>query len=295
MGLIKELREVKKYMPQITSAFERFDHGEDPKKALEEIINIAEDYPALDEFLKFNETRGLILRGQERAEKEAKKRGWNYGWNYACKEALKEIGVNYEIRGGKNIPKDGGVLYVSNHPYGLLDSIILLGGLGSLVSKEKRKLKVIGMNQLRFIKGLEEVVYFVHSTVKGPNFSIRRSLRYLDKGGDLAIYPSGRMSKLGLREYPWKENLETFISHSKYVVPMWFSGPDHSKIYNFLAFFKEKLRRAFSLGEVWDKEGETVILNIGDPIKSEDLELIENPEEMVQHLRDITECLKVAV
>lgn len=292
-NLITGLRELRKYKTEITSAFEHFDQGKNPKKALEEISGIANKNRELDNLLKFNKTHDLILRGVERAEK----RGGNYGWSYACEEALKEIEVNYEIRGGKNIPKDGGILYVSNHPYGLLDSIILLGGLGSLVSKTGRRLKIIAMNQLKAIKGLEEIAYFVHSTVKGPNFSVRKSLRDLSNGGDLAIYPSGRMSKAGLREYDWKKNLETFISHSKYVVPMWFSGPDHAKIYNFLATFKrtEKLRRAFSLGEVWDNAGRTVILNIGDPIESEDLKLIENPEEMVQHLRQKAEALKVAV
>jgi len=106
------------------------------------------------------------------------------------------------------------------------------------------------MNQLRFIQGLEKIAIFVHSTVKGPNTgSLRGALRYLNKGGDLAIYPSGRMSKAGLEEYPWKKGLKTFVSHSKYVVPMWFSGPDHEKTYNFLAKFKlsEKLRSPFSL------------------------------------------------
>ena len=290
MGLIKELRALKKYKPQITSAFECFDHGGDPKKSLEEIINIAKNNPVLDKLLKFTETYNMILRAEKTAEKR--------GWNYACNEAVKEMGVNYEIRGKENIPKNGKALYISNHPYGLLDSAILLGGLGSLISKKERRLKVIAMNQARFIKGIEEVIYFVHSTVKKRNFSsIKESLKYLDDGGNLAIYPSGRMSKAGLREYPWKNSLRTFISHSEYVVPMWFSGPDHAKIYNFLAFFKitEKLRRAFSLREVWDKAGKTVVLNIGEPIRSEELKVIENPEERVQHLRDITKDLKVAV
>lgn len=295
-NLFKELRELKKYKPQITFALEYFDQSKDPKKALEKMIDIAKKNPALDDLLKFSKTYNMISRAEKRAEKG--------GWNYACEEAIKEMEVNYEIRGAENIPANGKALYISNHPYGILDSAILLGGLGSLLSKEGRKLKVIAMNQLRFIKGIEEVIYFVHSTVKRMNLnSVRESLRYLSNGGDLAIYPSGRMSKAGLEEYPWENGLGAFISHSEYVVPMWFSGPDHAKIYNFLAFFKitEKLRRIFSLREVWDKAGQTVVLNIGEPISSE--ELI-NPEkskgkktnrEIVKDLREKAEALKVAV
>jgi putative hemolysin len=288
-NLYKELKEVKKYKPQIISAFECFDHGEDPKKALEEIINIAKDYPALDKLLKFTKTYNMILR----AEENAKKRG---GWGYACQEAVKEMGVNYEIRGKENIPVNGKALYISNHPYGLLDGAILVGGLYPLINKKEGQLKIIVMNQARFIEGLEKIAIFVHSTVKGPNIgALRESLKHLDEGGDLAIYPSGRMSKAGLEEYPWENGLGAFMSHSEYVVPMWFSGPNHAKIYNLFAKFKEELRRALSLREVWNKAEKTVILNIGEPIRPEELKLIENPKERVQHLRDIAEGLKVAV
>jgi len=292
----KDIWNLPRGLKEVKRTFQNFDQDEDPEKVLEEILACAKRNPVLDDLLKVSKTYGMISRAEKAAEKG--------GWNYACQEAIKEMGVNYEVRGAENIPKNGGALYVSNHPYGLLDSTLLLGGLGSLVSKEKRKLKIIVMNQLRFIKGLEKVAYFVHSTVKGPNIgSLKESLRYLNKGGDLAIYPSGRMSKAGLREYPWTNGLGTFVLHSKYVVPMWFSGPNHAKIYNFLAFFKitEKMRRAFSLREVWDNTGKTVVLNIGKPISSEELispeELKEKEKNkvMVQSLRQKAEALKVAV
>jgi len=291
-NLFGELRKLKKYAPEITSAFQYFDQSEDPKKALGEIIDSAKRNPVLDDLLKISKTYYMVSRAEKKAEKK--------GWNYAGKEAVKEMGVNYEIRGAENIPTNGKALYISNHPYGLLDGAILLGGLGSLLSKEGRRLKLVGMNQLRFIKGIEKVVYFVHSTVKRRNLgSIRESLRYLDKGGNLAIYPSGGMSKAGLREYPWKSGLGIFVSHSSYVVPMWFSGPDHAMMYNFLSKIKikkiEKLRRVLSLREVWNKVGQTIVLNIGKPISSEELKERGNIEERVQYLRQKAESLKVAV
>ncbi len=290
-NIFREVRELKKYAPEITSTFKYFDQSEDPKKALEKIIDTAKRNPVLDDLLKITKTHDMNLRAEKTAEKR--------GWNDAGREAVKEMGVNYEIRGAEHIPAGGKALYISNHPYGLLDSSILLGGLGSLLSKARRKLKIVGMNQLRFIKGIEEVVYFVHSTAKKINLSsVRESLRYVSNGGDLAIYPSGKMSKAGLKEYPWKRGLGTFVSRSSCVVPMWFSGPDHEKIYNFLASNKrtEKLRRIFSLREVWNKAGQTVVLNIGKPIIPGSEELKEkNTQERVQYLRDKAESLKIDV
>ncbi len=293
-----ELRKLKKYAPEIKLAFRYFDQDKNPKEALEKIRKIVRNCPVLDDFFKFGEIYDLVLRGEQRA----KKRNWD--WGYACQEALKETGVNYKIIGEENIPEDGGGLWISNHPWGTVDSMILIAGLYPRISKKGGKLKIIVMNQLRFIEGLEKIAIFVHSTVKGPNIAaLRESLKHLDEGGDLAIYPSGRMSKAGLKEYPWKKGLENFVSHSSYVVPMWFSGPNHATIYNFLSKLKitEGLRRAFSLREVCYNVGNNFVLNIGKPISSEKLIKPEEPKEkryyrkMRQSLREKAEALKVAL
>jgi putative hemolysin len=112
------------------------------------------------------------------------------------------------------------------------------------------------------------------------------------------IYPSGTMSGPGLREYPWKNGINAFISHSSYVVPMWFSGPNHEGIYNLLARSEktERLRRAFSLREAWNKEGKTISLNIGEPISSKWLmKEKKDPKERMQYLRNAAEALKIRI
>ena len=78
------------------------------------------------------------------------------------------------------------------------------------------------MNQLRFIKGIDEILQFVHSTTSSSNLkTLRESINYINNGGNLAICPAGTMSGPGLREYPWKNEITPFISHSEYVVPVW--------------------------------------------------------------------------
>ena len=157
-------------------------------------------------------------------------------------------------------------------------------------------MKLIGMNQLRFIRGIEEIIHFVHSTTSSSNLSsLRDSLKYLNKGGNLAIYPSGTMSGSGLKEYPWKNGINNFILHSSYVVPMWFSGPNHEGIYNILARYEstKNLRRVFSLRETWIKRGKTITLNIGEPITSEKLINIKDTKDRMRYLRNAAEVLKV--
>ncbi len=287
-SLSKELAEIRRMLPEIKPIFEYFDKSENPKISLEKILEAVKANPVTDDLLKISKTYYMILRAEENAEKK--------GWNYACLQSIKEMGVRVELIGKENIPFKGPALYVSNHPYGLLDSTVLIGSLGSLLKEKGEKLKVIAMNQLRFIKGLEEILTFVHSTTSSSNLSsLRDSLRYLENGGNLAIYPSGSMSGPGLKEYPWKNKMARFILYSSYVVPMWFSGPNHEGLYNLLARHEktEKFRRVVSLRGAWNKRGKTIILNIGKPIYSDELMKIKDSKDRIQYLRECAETLKV--
>lgn len=291
VGLFGEIITLRKVIPEIKPVFETFDTSERPEESLEKILDTAKKKPHLDNLLKINQTYELVSKAEKTAEK--------FGWGPACLEVLDNLGVKAELFLEEEIPTGESSLYVCNHPYGLLDSVILVGKLGSFLQKKSKQLKLIGMNQLRFIKGIEEILYFVHSTTHSSNFSVlKESLKYLDKGGNLAICPSGTMSGRHLREYPWENTLASYIKHSSYVIPMWFSGPDHEGIYNLLASNKktENFRRAFSLREAWNKSGKNVYLRVGKPIPSgELLSQKKDAKERIQYLRDVAESLKIEV
>lgn len=290
-NLSREIAYFKKEFPKIKTLFEDFDNSEDPKESLEKIIVSAKMNPLTDDFLKISKTYDMVLRAEENAVKN--------GWPSACLEAVKEMGVKVKVISKENIPLDNSSLYVTNHPYGLLDSAVLLGNLGSTLDKNKKEIKFIAMNQLRFIKGIEEILHFVNTTTSSSNLkSLRDSIKYLDGGGNLAICPSGTMSGPGLREYPWKNEIVPFISHSEYVVPVWISGPNHEGLYNLLARFEktEKLRRVLSFREAWNKEGKNVYLRVGKPIPSKwIMSEIKDGKSRIEFLKKCAESLKVNV
>jgi len=286
--LYKEISYFKKEFPKIKVLFQEFDGSENPKESLEKIIEASKSNPLTDDFLKISKTYDMISR----AEKNACKKGWPY----ACLEAVKEMGVDINILFKENIPLDAATLYVSNHPYGLLDSAALIGSLGSVLNENNKKIKFVAMNQLRFIEGIEEILHFVHSTTSSSNLkTLRDSINYLNNGGNLAICPAGTMSGAGIKEYPWKNEISPFISHSEYVVPVWTSGPNHEGLYNLFARFNktEKLRRVLSLREAWNKEGKNIYINIGEPISSKELMKIKDSKERMQYLRKKAEALKI--
>lgn len=289
-NLYGEISYFKRELPKIKVLFERFDNSENPKESLEKIIDSAKLNPLTDDFLKISKTYNMILRAEERAKEG--------GWVNACLEAVKEMKVDVDVRSKENLPFDYPTLYVTNHPYGLLDSAALLGNLGSVLKEKGKSVKFIAMNQLKFINGIEEILHFVHCTTSSSNLrTLRDSISYLNNGGNLAICPAGTMSGSGLREYNWNNEISPFIAHSEYVVPIWTSGPNHEGLYNFLARFKktEKLRRVLSLREAWNKEGKNLCINIGEPISSKELMKIKNSKERIQYLRKKAEALKIRV
>lgn len=289
-NLYKEFSYFKEEFPKIKVLFEEFDSSEDPRDSLEKIIDSAKMNPLTDEFLKISRTYDMILRAEERAQSK--------GWADACLGAVEEMGVNINLISKENIPYNNTALYVTNHPYGLLDSASLLGRLGSILKEHNKQVKFVAMNQLKLIKGIEEILHFVHCTTSSSNLKILRdSINYLDSGGNLAICPAGTMSGPGLREYPWENEMTPFISHSEYVVPSWISGPNHEGLYNLFARFEKtkKLRRVLSLREAWNKEGKNIYINIGEPIPSKELIKIKNSKERINYLRKKAEALKVKV
>jgi len=290
LHLFKELAELKRNYSDIKPLLKDFYSSDNPRETLEKILDAAKRNPVLDDLFKISKTYDMISRAEENAKEK--------GWNHACLEAVKEMGVKNNVIGEENIPDKGSTLYISNHPYGLLDSAILIGNLGSLLEKKGQEMKLIGMDQLRLIKGIEEVVYFVNSTNRAANKAyLRGALNYLNNEGNLVIYPSGTISGANLREYEWQNGINHFLSHSSYVTPIWFSGPGHEAIYNLLARREKtkRMRNLFSLRSAWNKNGKEVVLKIGLPIPSEYLMDIKDGKERVEYLRRCAENLKVKI
>ena len=289
LNLTWELRKTIKAFSNLDHLLMNIESAEGTRPLLENFVERMKENPVTDDFLKISQTYELIAR----KEKELGKRSINY----IFLDFMEEIGVETEIFGEENIPKSGGSLYVSNHPYGYLDGIALIGRLGSFIKEMGQKFKVVASQNLKIIKGIEEVISFVSSgNCKKSDFScLRNSLKYLDNGGNLAVYPSGSSGGAELKEYPWKTGIIPLVAHSSQVVPMWLSGPDNGTMYNFLARHKmtENLREILGIRALWGKEGNKIVLNVGKPLRSKDIMSIENKEDRIKYLRGCAENLAI--
>jgi hypothetical protein len=127
---------------------------------------------------------------------------------------LPRFASRVEARGVENIPQQGPLLVVSNHP-GAFDGVVILSQL------QRDDIKVI-VSDVPFTRGLKAASqYMIYST--GENMqermnAVRQSIRCLQSGGTLMLFPTGLvdpdpafMPGAELALNGWSQSLEFFI------------------------------------------------------------------------------------
>ncbi|MEH0155847.1 GNAT family N-acyltransferase [Limibacter armeniacum] len=194
---------------------------------------------------------------------------------------LKEMNVKCDFRDEdlKHIPKSGPFIVVANHPFGLLDGIILL----HLIRKVRPDFKVMANFLLHRVEPLKEFFIPVNPFAqKGSVVSkkgIRDALQHLKDGYPLGIFPAGEVStyqsmKGGVQDKAWEIPAIKLIKHAEVpVVPVYFDGKN-SLLFHLLGKLHPSLRTARLPAEFLGKKNKKIKVRIGSPISvKEQLEL----------------------
>jgi len=112
------------------------------------------------------------------------------GWGLAI---IKLTGCKVTVTGRENVPKKGGVCFVSNHS-GYFDIILLLAYCGRMVGFVAKK-------ELGFVPFLNIWIYMLgglfidRSTLKNASRTINKGVEKIKSGNGLIIFPEGHRSK----------------------------------------------------------------------------------------------------
>ena len=190
----------------------------------------------------------------------------------ACVRLL-ELKPRYDVAALGRIPKTGPVVVVANHPYGVLDGILI----SWLIEKVRSDFLVIVHSALlRAPEGRDNLLPVDFSETpeaRATNLATRAAARErLEKGGVVIVFPAGMIStapdRLGLRparEYPWQPFIAQLIQRSRAtVVPVWFGG-QNSRLFQIASHINGALRLALIFHEVRIRIGAMIDIRIGDP------------------------------
>ena len=103
-------------------------------------------------------------------------------------------GLSLDVLGGSlaNIPRDGSVILVANHPYGILDGLMM----GLILSRARGDFRILAHRVFRKAKELDQIILPVSfdetkEAVAQNVVTRKESLRYLAEGGAIGVFPGG--------------------------------------------------------------------------------------------------------
>jgi putative hemolysin len=213
------------------------------------------------------------------------------------KSALNDLNIQYELNDLdlKNIPATGAFIIVANHPFGLLDGILLIRILGEI----RPDFKVMANFLLTKMDALKDFFISVDpfDTGKGMSFTgIKATLKHLQEGHPVGIFPAGEVAtyQKGFKNFAdkeWQMSAIKMIHKAKVpVIPMFFQGKN-STMFHLLGKIHPALRTAKIPSELFRKKDKNIKIRIGFPLSPDEISKFENSEKLGRYLRARVDAL----
>lgn len=198
----------------------------------------------------------------------------------------------------ERIPSTGPVLLVSNHPFGMMEGIVL----SILAGRRRSDVRFLANSLLQSIPALAERVIPVDVFGTGRQAALRNALafrtaeRWLTSGGLLSIFPSGEVSslqwkKLVIQDPEWSPSVARIARRSgATVVPVFFAGAN-SPAFHMAGLVHPRLRTAMLPRELLAKQRHTVEVRVGRPIAPKLLAQFEDDSSLTEFLKRRTYSL----
>jgi len=210
------------------------------------------------------------------------------------------FGLSLEVTRGslENIPKDGPLILLSNHPYGILDGLMM----GYILSGMRGDFRILAHRIFRKAEEVNRVILPISfdetKEAVALNLETRKqALRYLDQGGAIGIFPGGTVSTATQPfGYPLDPGWRTFTAKmiaksGATVVPIFFEG-HNSRLFQICSHIHYSLRTALFVSEFRKRIGAPVKVVIGEPLRQDALQAHGNdPRAMMDFLRTATYSL----
>ena len=200
-----------------------------------------------------------------------------------------------------NIPKKGPLMIIANHPFGIIDGLILC----SLVSKRRTDFKIMTHETLKFLPQLDTFILPVDfsndkkETIKYNIKTARRAKNHLLNDGVLIIFPSGSVSiaknlKSEAKDDEWKIFPAKLIQQTKTdVIPIYFDGKNGFLFHLFASKLNNQtLKYSSYIHETKKKIGKDIIIYSGNKIKYDEIKNISDRGELIRFLKVATYNLK---
>jgi putative hemolysin len=183
-------------------------------------------------------------------------------------------GLSLHVTGGSfdNIPATGPLIVISNHPYGILDGLML----GHMLAKTRGEFRILAHRVFRKAAELGRVILPISfdetREAQEVNIATRKAaLEVLAAGGCIGIFPGGTVST-ALKPFgrpmdpSWRRFTARLIAKSgATVVPVFFEGQNR-RLFQIASHLHQTLRLALLVNEFKTRVGAPVRVVVGRPL-----------------------------
>lgn len=209
-------------------------------------------------------------------------------------------GLTLEVVAGslQNIPLEGPVVLIANHPYGILDGLMM----GHILHQARGDFRILAHQVFRKAEDLSRVILPVDfaetKEALRTNLETRKTaLDYLGQGGAIGIFPGGTVSTAAKpfsrpMDPSWRGFTARMLAKSDaVVVPVYFDGHT-SRLFQIASHLHCTLRMGLLIKEFRKRVGTPVRVVVGEPIGRDVLDpLSRDARAMMAYLRRATYAL----
>ena len=186
--------------------------------------------------------------------------------------------LDFRGEGLANIPREGPLVVVANHPYGILDGL----AMGRILSAARGDFRILAHVVFRRAEELKRVILPIDFSetraAQRANIETRRTaLDFLARGGAIGVFPGGTVSTAAkpfsrAMDPPWKPFTARMIAKSgATVVPVFFDGAN-SRLFQLASHLNYTLRMALLISEFDSRVGEPLRVHVGRPLPPSEIE-----------------------
>ena len=209
-------------------------------------------------------------------------------------------GLKLEVVGGSmaNIPAEGPVVLIANHPYGILDGLMM----GHILNEARGDFRILAHRVFRKAEDINRIILPISfdgsKEALELNIQTRKdALRFLADGGAIGIFPGGTVSTAARpfgqpMDPSWRSFTARMIVKSQAtVVPLFFDG-HNSRLFQLMSHVHYTLRTGMFIKEFKARLNSPVQVVIGDPMPRSELEpYARDAKAMMAFLREKTYSL----
>ncbi|MBY6152920.1 lysophospholipid acyltransferase family protein [Vannielia litorea] len=209
-------------------------------------------------------------------------------------------GLSLKVTRGslENIPRTGPLVLVANHPYGILDGLMM----GHILSQTRGDFRILAHQVFKRSEELNRIILPIDfdgtREAQAVNLATRKeALAYLAQGGAIGVFPGGTVStsaKLMSRPLDpgWRRFTAKMIAKSgATVVPVCFEGAN-SRLFQLASHIHSTLRIALLIKEFRARIDEPVEVAVGQPVPRDEIAAhASDPKALMDFLREATYSL----